>query len=215
MKKVLNNILKWLICVFLTFSVVFTIVQYESIIEGIYFGTSFFGNDEKYTEFFGEENLKEMTIWHEEITNSQFEYERNTENDILNKLYTRYPAGVTRTMCIISDYIVCGQTAIISLILGIIIGTAIYMLLDTDKKGFKIVITLYILSIVILGFVQGFINISGEDLTLLDRWMFPDEYIIPVSIVFALVVLVRVMKQKEIAKKLNEKLSKIKAEKSK
>lgn len=211
MKKVLKNILKWLICVFLTFTVMYTMSQFYEMPAGIYLHF----NGEKAIEEILEdvENLEDTVKMEQENMNASFNNEGEDER-IMN-LYNKYPTGTAIFFIRIWNIVSVGNLAIISLTLGIIIGTAIYMLLDTDKKGLKIVITLYILSVAILGFVQGFINISGEDLTLLDRWMFPDEYITPVTIVFALVVLVRVIRQKEIARILNEKLKQIKEEKSK
>ena len=205
MKRVLKNILKWLVCVCLTFSVVFTLSHFAVICTGVHIQV----NSEQYSELLEEENVK----WYDEVTNSQFLSDDRGE---LTKLYSKYPAGVTRAMYDIANYISYGKTAIISLVLGIIIGTAIYMLQDIDKKGLKMVIVLYILSIVILGFVQGFLNIrvyNGGTLSLIERWMFPDEYIMPVSIVFALVIIVRFLRQKDIANKLNEKLKEIKENK--
>lgn len=205
MKKVLKNVFKWLVCVCLTFSVVFTLSHFAVICTGVHVQV----NSEQYSELLEEENVK----WYDEITTEQFLAE---DHDELTKLYSKYPAGVTRAMYDIANYISYGKTAIISLVLGIIIGTAVYMLQDIDKKGLKMVIVLYILSIVILGFVQGFLNIrvyNGGTLSLIERWMFPDEYIIPVSIVFALVIIVRFLRQKEIANKLNEKLKEIKEKK--
>lgn len=209
MKKVLKNILKWLLCVFITFTVVFTVSQFSTICLGVYFTTGFLGNHEKQMEILGEESIK----WHEEITDRQFDFDYGNKDDIMVKLYSEYPSGVTRVMCMLTYYMSYGELTIISLILGIIIGTAIYMLQDVDKKGLKIVIILYVLSIAILGFVQGFMYTDGEDVLFLDEWEFPSEFITPVSIAFALVVIVRFIRQKDIAKKLNEKLKKIKEEK--
>lgn len=208
MKEVLKNILKWLICVFLTYTVCFTLTQYEEIVAGIDFRTGLLGNVVTIEEYFN--NEEEIIKRYDEITNDFF-----LSNDKENKLYLQYPAGATRIMYDIANSILYANITFLSLNLGIIIGTAIYMLLDKDKKDLKVAITMYILSVVILGFVQGFINTSGENLTLLDIWMFPDEYIIPVSIVFALVVIVRFVRQKEIARILNEKLKQIREEKTK
>ena len=214
MKKVLKNVLNWLICVCLTFTVIFTISHLEDIIAS-YSGIGFMINDAGYEEVFGKEVLEDAVKWHEEITVRQFQADEANQDDIMVKLYTQYPVGVTRTMYMIADYISYVNITSISLILGLIIGTAIYMLLDIEKNGLKIVVLIYILSVVLLGFVQGFLNIYGEGLTLLDKWMFPDEYILPVSIAFALVVIVKFIKQKDIAKKLNEKLKERKEEKNK
>ena len=210
MKKILKEILKWVTCVFLTFTVVFTLAQYESICKGIDFRTGLLGNVITMEEYFN--NEEEIIKWYDESTNEMF---LGKEDDVTRKVYLQYPAGVTRIMCDMANSITYANITFLSLNLGIVIGTGIYMLLDKDKKGLKIVITIYFLSIIVLGFVQGFINVSGEKLTLLDRWMFPDEYIIPVTIAFALVVVVRVLRQKEMAKKLNEKLRQRKGEKTK
>lgn len=211
MKKVLKKVFKWLICVVLTFSVVYTILQMYEITAGTYWIL----NSEKIMEgILNETEMLEDTVKTEqEYMNASFNHE--TEDKRVTQLYNKYPTGIAVFFIRIWQSINFGNYAIISFSLGIIIGTAIYMLQDSDKKGIKIVIPLYILSVVILGFVQGFINISGEELTLLDKWMFPDEYIVPVTVVFGLVVIVRFIKQKEIAKKLNEKLKERKEEKNK
>lgn len=206
MKKVSKNIFKWLICVFLTFSVIYTISQIYEMTSGTYI---ILNSEKVMEEILNETEMLEDTVKTEqEHMNALFNHE--SEDKRIVQLYNRYPTGTAAFFIRIWYSINFGECAIISFSLGIIIGTAIYMLQDTDKKGLKLVIILYLLSIVILGFIQGFLNITGEDLTLLDRWMFPDEYIIPVSIAFALVVIVRFIKQKDIANKLNEKLKEIK-----
>lgn len=206
MKRVLKNIFKWLICVLLTFAVIYTISQMYEISSGIYMILN--------SEVVMEEILEETEILEDAVKIEQehmsASFNHESEDQRITKLYNKYPTGTAVFFIRIWQSISFGNYAIISLVLGLIIGTAIYMLMDKDKKGLKIVIPLYILSIVILGFVQGFINIYGNDLTLIDRWMFPDEYIIPVSIAFALVVVIRFLRQKDIAKKLNEKLNEAK-----
>ena len=211
MKKILKNILKWLICVFLTFSLMYTVSQMYEISSGIYM---IINSEEVMEEILEETEMLEETIKREQ-ENMDALFNHETTDLKTGELYNKYPTGTAVFFIKIWQSISFGECAVISFILGVIIGTAIYMLLDKDKKGLKIVIPLYILSVVVLGFVQGFINIYGEDLTLLDKWMFPDEFIIPVSIVFALVVVVRFIRQKDIAKKLNEKLKERKEEKNK
>ena len=66
------------------------------------------------------------------------------------------------------------------------------------------VLVFYLLSVVILGFIQGF-----QD-TIEFKWNFPSEYIIPITIAFGLVIAVRVIKQKDLAFKLNQKLREMK-----
>ena len=102
-----------------------------------------------------------------------------------------------------------------SLIIGIAVGTGIYLMLDEDKKGLKVIISLYVIFVILLGFLEGIQYVYGENLTLLDRWIFPETYIVPITAVFALAVVTRVVRQKEMAKKLNEKLNQRKEEKTK
>ena len=213
MKKVLKNILKWLACVFITFTVLFTLSQLGQIWIGIYFRTEFLGNYEEFISFI-EGDVEETIKWYDEIMDRQFE--NKTDEGlfrVMNELYPEYPAGVTRVVYIIANYMNYGNITMVVLMLGIIIGTAIYMLQDVDQKGVKIVVALYGLSIALLGLVQGIVNTTGENLTLIDIWEFPDEYIVPVTIAFAAVVIVRFIRKKDIAKKLNEKLKALKEEK--
>ena len=41
---------------------------------------------------------------------------------------------------------------------------------------------------------------------MISSWTFPSEYVVPVTVAFGLVILVRVIRQKDLARKLNEKL---------
>ena len=78
-------------------------------------------------------------------------------------------------------------------------------------------IYLYVVFVILLGFIEGiFIQyVSGENLTLLDKWAFPQTFIFPITVVFILVIIVRILKQKDIAKKLNQKLQEKKNEEEK
>ena len=51
-----------------------------------------------------------------------------------------------------------------------------------------------------------FEHVSGNNLTLLDKWSFPQTFIFPITAVFILAIVVRILRQKDIAKKLNIKL---------
>jgi hypothetical protein len=82
------------------------------------------------------------------------------------------------------------------------------MILNKDKKGLKVIISLYVVFVILLGFIEGiFIQyVSGENLTLLDKWAFPETFINSLTAVFILAIVVRILRQKDIAKKLNIKL---------
>lgn len=192
--KVLKNILKWIICVCLSFSVIYTITNSVDYLEGI---IVLKGEENYYSELFTEENVKSF----EEQMNIFF-----TEGveEKSKELYNKYPAGTVRLMSIFSDSIKSAETAFISLILGLIMGTATFLLINSKEKNeIKIAIVFYLMSVVILGFLESYTNmyISGNKF-----WMFPNEYIIPVTIAFGLVILIRVIRQKDLANKLNKKL---------
>ena len=133
----------------------------------------------------------------------------NTTAGIFAEGYKNHPVGTIRYMLTLANIMSTGSAIINSAILGVIIGTAIFLLIGSkDKKGMLIVVSVYIVSIVLLGFLQGVQQISGNNLTFLDYWVFPTDYILQATIVFALVALARVLRLKGIAKKLNEKLQK-------
>ena len=215
MKSLLKNILKWLVCVLLTFTVIFTISHFYEIASGMYFKTAYLGDVEKFEEDFGEENISEIIKTHDIAMERQFLSGDREMEDVFSKRYPQYPAGVTMSVSIIAQYLRYGEVTIVSLVLGLIIGTAIFMVLDKEKKGLKTVIIVYIISIVILGLIKGLLCTTGENLTISDIWTFPAEYIVPLSITFAIVIAVKFIRQKDIANKLNEKLKKVKEDKNK
>ena len=227
MKKVLKNILKWLVLVFISFSVIFTAilsVEYYNIIESIAYKVE--SIDESILYNIESSELEQLCKYYQEIADRSVGSESNIDEEYLSDeekekqhelkdLYKKYPVGFAMTIRDVTLIDGLSSINIISLIMGIVVGTAIYLMLDKEKKGLKIIIVIYILFILILGFVEGIESVAGDNLTLLDRWMFPETYIIPVTVAFALVVATRVIKQKEIAKKLNEKLKERKEEKNK
>ena len=228
MKKVLNNIWKWLLLVWISYSLVFTGIsgiEQNGLIEAIgYKIENIDGFDFEKIEISELEeickNYQEMADRamndDESIINAEYLTESQKIKELeQNELFRKYPSGYTMFVRDVAMWEGMANLNIISLIMGIVIGTAIYLMLDKDKNGLKIVIAIYILFILILGFVEGIGSVAGDNLTLLDRWIFPETYIIPVTAVFGLVVATRVIKQKEIAKKLNEKLKERKEEKNK
>ena len=211
--KIIKNIFKWLLCAFLTFTVIFTInVMNDGGIEDAIVVLSY----QKYEQEL-KEDAEEIVKDYENMMNSFFDdKESSKENEIfLSENYNEYPAGTVYFMNKLAQTNYMGRIVINSLILGFIIGTPIFLLINSkERKGIRLVIVIYILSIVILGFFQGVNQVAGENLSIIDYWVFPDEYIIPATIAFGLVVLIRIIKQKDIANKLNEKLKEIKQNKS-
>ena len=223
--KVVKEMLKWLACVFLSFTVIFTLIKaYDDGIEGVYcyilnhtktetieqgmdeyahyledrYGVGAMEKREEPMEDYIEDehgNMIKVETPAEELT----EYQKH-QTEMTQKYPTGYAMASLRYSLLYRD----GNALLLSFICGVIIGTAVYLLLDKKKKGIKAVIAVYFLSVGILGFVQGIEN-SVEDKFQL-RWEFPIEYILPITLAFGLVIAVRIIRKKEIASKLNQKL---------
>ena len=196
--KVLRSILKYVLCIFLTYSVIFTIINIDKTAEGI---AVMHNSEHYYNELFNEESIKSSN----NNMNGYFLENQNIDNKLVD-LYNKYPAGSVYMTNFYYNTISNGNTAILSMILGLIMGTAVYLLVNSkERKEIKLVIVFYLLSVVILGFIQGFQDTPEEF-----KWIFPNEYIIPITIAFGLVIAVRVIKQKDLANKLNQKLKELK-----
>lgn len=227
MKKVLKNILKWLLLVWISYSLVFTgiiSIEENGLVEAIAYriqNIDGFSLEKIETSELEEvcknyQKMADKAMDNESIINAEYLSESEKVKLLEEyKIFRKYPSGYTMFVRDVAMWEGMTDLHITSFIIGVVVGTAIYLMLDKDKNGLKIVIAIYILFILILGFVEGIESVAGDNLTLLDRWMFPETYIIPVTAVFALVVATRVIKQKEIAKKLNEKLNEKKEEKNK
>ena len=133
----------------------------------------------------------------------------------LSELFRKYPSGYIIFIQDVTRWESMTDLQVTSLIIGIAVGTGIYLMLDEDKKGLKVIILLYVIFVILLGFLEGIQYVAGENLTLLERWIFPETYIVPITAVFALAIVTRILRQKEIAKRLNEKLKEKKEEKNK
>ena len=95
------------------------------------------------------------------------------------------------------------DTLIVSLILGVLIGTGRFFIIDEDKKSVNILVLFYILTIFLLGFLEG-INITSQ--SLLDSWVFPRTYIILATLMFGVMLVFIKIKQQNLAMELNKKL---------
>lgn len=223
MKKILKNIFKWLVLVLICYSLMFTgitVMEQGGSIEAIAYRV--YNADGNYLENLENSELEELCKYYQELADKVFgnvDAEYLNESEInkqleYNELYKKYPVGFSRVISNVSLYNSISNLHIISLVMGIAIGTAIYMMLDKDKKGLKVIISLYVVFVILLGFIEGILiqYISGENLTLLDKWAFPETFIFPITAVFILVIIVRILKQKDIAKKLNKKLQEKKNE---
>ena len=217
MKKILNNVFKWAVLVWIAYSLIFTsIITMEEggIISAIGFRAN---NIENYWLYNIEhEELEEMCKYYQNaadkgLSNDNIDVSLYTEEELrkqleINDLYNRYPSGF---MMVLRDALMAegmSNLHITSFVMGIAVGTAIYLMLDKEKKGLKVIISLYVIFVILMGFVEGIQSVSGENLSLLDRWIFPETYIVAITVVFILAIIVRVLRQKDLAKELNEKL---------
>lgn len=227
MKKILNNVLKWLLLVWISYSSVLTgiiCIEQEGVSEAIKYrieNVDGFTLDKMEKSELEEicNNYQEMldnVMSDEDIINSEYLSESEKVKKLeYNKIFRKYPSGYTMFMRDIVGWESMTDLQVTSLIIGIAVGTGIYLMLDEDKKGLKVIILLYVIFVILLGFLEGIQYVAGENLTLLDRWIFPETYIVPITAVFALAVVTRILRQKEIAKRLNEKLKEKKEEKNK
>jgi hypothetical protein len=217
MKKILKNAFKWLILVLICYSLMYTgitVIEQGGTIEAIAYKV--FNADGDYLDYLESSELEVQCKYYQELADKVFgkvDEEYLTESEInkqleYNELYKNYPVGFSRVITNVSLYNAVINLHIISLVMGIALGTAIYMILEKDKKGVKVIISLYVVFVILLGFIEGiFIQyVSGENLTLLDKWAFPQTFIFPITVVFILAIIVKILKQKDIAKKLNQKL---------
>lgn len=217
MKKILKNTFKWLILVLICYSLMFTgitVMEQSGTVEAIVYKV--FNADGDYLEYLESSELEVQCKYYQELADKVFsnvDEEHLTESEInkqleYNELYKKYPVGFSRVITNVSLYNATINLHIISLVMGIALGTATYMILDKDKKGVKVIITLYVVFVILLGFLEGiFIQYtSGDNLTLLDKWAFPETFINSLTAVFILAIVVRILRQKDIAKKLNIKL---------
>lgn len=226
MKKILNNVLKWLLLVWISYSSVLTgtiCIEQEGVSEAIKYRMEnvdgfYFDKIEKSELEEICKNYQEMVedwISGEDIINAEYLSESEKEKQLeYNEIFRKYPSGYTMIMRDIVGWESMTDLQVTSLIIGIVVGTGIYLMLDEDKKGLKVIILLYVIFVILLGFLEGIQSVAGENLTLLDRWIFPETYIVPITAVFALAVVIRILRQKDIAKKLNEKLKQRREEKN-
>ena len=228
MKKVLKNILKWILLVWISYALIFVgIISSEQlgVVESINYriknidGFSLNTMDEIEIEEICkqmQEIISEEMNNDDEIINAEYLSEsEKIEKLKYNELFRKYPSGYIIFIQDVTRWESMTDLQVTSLIIGIAVGTGIYLMLDKDKKGLKFIISLYVIFVILLGFLEGILSVYGESLTLLERWIFPETYIVPITAVFALAIVTRILRQKEIAKRLNEKLKEKKEEKNK
>lgn len=200
MIKKVKKFEKWLLLVLISFCVLFTAIS----IDGMGLASAIgFELDEDNIVNMSVEEIKQIASDCEESIALQTEEIKNDNETNYGKAYQEYPLGTYTMMKEFARIKSHSDTLIVSLILGLLVGTGIFFVIDEDKKGVKLLIIFYILSIFLLGFLEG-IDITGE--SLLDRWLFPVTYFIPATLMYGVVIVFIGIKQQNLAMELNKKL---------
>jgi len=200
MIKKVKKFEKWLLLVLISFCVLFTAIS----IDGMGLASAIgFELDEDNIVNMSVEEIKQIASDCEESIALQTEGIKNDNETNYGKAYQEYPLGTYTMMKEFARIKSHSDTLIVSLILGLLVGTGIFFVIDEDKKGVKLLIIFYILSIFLLGFLEG-IDITGE--SLLDRWLFPVTYFIPATLMYGVVIVFIGIKQQNLAMELNKKL---------
>ena len=200
MIKKIKKIEKWLLLILISFCVVFTVINVDGM--GLGKAISFKLDEDKIANMNLEE-IKQISSDCEESIKIQTEEIKNDNESNYGKAFQEYPVGTYMLIKEFSQIKSYSDNLIVSLILGILIGTGIFFVIDEDKKGIKLLVLFYILSIFLLGFLEG-IYIKSE--SILDKWLFPVTYIIPATLMYGVVLVFIKIKQQNLAIELNKKL---------
>lgn len=213
MNKVLKNIEKWLLLVLVSYLVVFAsalLIENEiGIINSV--------KTMQYADNLNEISLEEFSKiakdkeeMFEEIVNST----TNTEEEYYSNLkqsMQQNPVGTYLFMLELAEMRSISYINIQSLILGFIIGTGIYLLVDEKERKLLVYGTIYALTIFLLGFLEGIMYTAGWT-SIFNCWTFPETYFIPTTIIFGFILCLIKIKQQGTIRELNKKLIEKKAE---
>ena len=213
MNKVLKNIEKWLLLVLLSYLVVFAsalLIENEigiiNSIKTMQYADNL--NEIPLEEF--SEIAKDKEEMFEEIVNST----TNTDEQYyanLKQSMQQNPVGTYMFMAELAEMRSLSYINIQSLILGLIIGTGIYLLLDEKERKLLVYGTIYALTIFLLGFLEGIMYTAGWT-SIFNCWTFPVTYFIPTTIIFGFILCLIKIKQQGTIRELNKKLVENKAE---
>lgn len=213
MNKVLKNIEKWLLLVLVSYLVVFgtaVLIEYEiGIINSV--------KTMQYPDNLNEISLEEFS----EIAKAKEEMFEESVNSITNTEEQEYsnlkqsmqqnPVGTYLFTLELAEMISISYINIQSLILGFIIGTGIYLLVDEKERKLLVYGTIYALTIFLLGFLEGIMYTAGWT-SIFNCWTFPETYFIPTTIIFGFILCLIKIKQQGTIRELNKKLIEKKAE---
>jgi len=213
MNKVLKNIEKWLLLVLLSYLVVFAsalLIENEigiiNSVKTMQYADNL--NEISLDEF--SEIAKDKEEMFEEIVNSTTNTEEQDYSNLKQSMQQN-PVGTYLFMLELAEMRSISYINIQSLILGFIIGTGIYLLVDEKERKLLVYGTIYALTIFLLGFLEGIMFTAGWT-SIFNCWTFPETYFIPTTIIFGFILCLIKIKQQGTIRELNKKLIEKKAE---
>jgi len=213
MNKALKNIEKWLLLVLVSYLIVFASALLIENEIGIINSVKTMQYADNLNEIPLEEFLeiaKNKEEMFKEIVNSTTDSE-NQDYTNLKQSMQQNPVGTYMFMAELAEMRSISYINIQSLILGLIIGTGVYLLLDEKERKFLVYGLIYILTIFLLGFVEGIMFTAGWT-SIFNCWTFPVTYFIPTTIIFGFILCLIKIKQQGTIRELNRKLIEKKAE---
>jgi hypothetical protein len=213
MNKVLKNIEKWLLLVLVSYLIIFAsalLIENEiGIINSVKVMQYADNLNEIPLEEFSEiAKNKEETF--EEIVNSTILTEEQDYSNLKQSMQQN-PVGTYLFMLELAEMRSISYINIQSLILGFIIGTGVYLLLDEKERKLLVYGTIYALTIFLLGFLEGIMYTAGWT-SIFNCWTFPVKYFLPTTIIFGFILCLIKIKQQGTIRELNKKLIEKKAE---
>jgi len=213
MNKVLKNIEKWFLLVLISYLIVFAsalLIENEIGIINSVKTMQYADNLDKISLEEFSEIAKDKEEMFEDIVNST----TNTDEQYyanLKQSMQQNPVGTYMFMAELAEMRSISYINIQSLILGFIIGTGIYLLLDEKERKLLVYGTIYALTIFLLGFLEGIMYTAGWT-SIFNCWTFPVTYFIPTTIIFGFILCLIKIKQQGTIRELNKKLIEKKAE---
>ena len=213
MNKVLKNIEKWLLLVLISYLIVFAsalLIENEIGIINSVKTMQYADNLDKISLEEFSEIAKDKEEIFEKIVNST----TNTDEQYyanLKQSMQQNPVGTYMFMAELAEMRSISYINIQSLILGFIIGTGIYLLVDEKERKLLVYGTIYALTIFLLGFIEGIMFTAGWT-SIFNCWTFPETYFIPTTIIFGFILCLIKIKQQGTIRELNKKLIEKKAE---
>jgi len=213
MNKVLKNIEKWLFLVIVSYLVVFaSVILIENEI-GLIKSIGVMQYTENITEV-PTEDILEIVKSKEESFKKTLSNNNEQEESNIKQAMQQYPMGTYIFAAELAQMNSISHINIQSLIIGVIIGTGIYLLVDEKERKLLVYGVIYVLIIFLLGFVEGIMYTAGCT-SIFECWTFPTIYFIPTTLIFGFLLCMIKIKQQGTIKELNKKLIEKKKEEPK